>query len=204
MSTFLLHSQFFYLSHTELHWGTGVTHSPQLLSFCLLQPGFSVGNTSPSGKSNVPVSCPPLAAVQISALLWLSIACKGSSALVPRVPLSFLPSSLALVFTPLFHTLFFTLLFCLSAGFAFSLTHCSRGTTTISASRLCLALQPHPARALSQTPLHSVFSSSFISLSSLLYLSTFPSSVFASYLFSLPYSSPSVFSFSPALPTLIL
>lgn len=92
MSTFLLHSQFFYLSHTELHWGTGVTHSPQLLSFCLLQPGFSVGNTSPSGKSNVPVSCPPLAAVQISALLWLSIACKGSSALVPRVPLSFLPS----------------------------------------------------------------------------------------------------------------
>lgn len=35
---------------------------------------------------------------------------------------------------------------------------------------------------------------SSISLSSLLYPSTFPSSVFASYLFSLPYSSPSVFS----------
>lgn len=101
MSTFLLHSQFFYLSHTELHWGMGVTLSPQLLlsaaassSQFLSAPAWPLcGRHLPCRKQpNVPVSCPPLAAVQISALVWLSTACKGSSALMPRVPLSFLPS----------------------------------------------------------------------------------------------------------------
>lgn len=91
-STFLFHSPFFYLSHTELH--TQSTTAPLcyffLLTVFVCSSLDALWATPPSGNSQMSVSCSPLAAVQIPALVWLSTACKRSSALVHRVPPSFL------------------------------------------------------------------------------------------------------------------
>lgn len=140
-STFLFHSPFFYLSHTELH--TQSTTAPLcyffLLTVFVCSSLDALWATPPSGNSQMSVSCSPLAAVQIPALVWLSTACKRSSALVHSVPpsflllwpwcshhcstLCFLPSSSAWV-------LVLPFLKCYSRG------------TTVPASRLCPAPQP--------------------------------------------------------------